>query len=221
MLLPVFNDLLKPTQRKIFAELKRSRSLTTSELALRLGLSYMAIKIQCEELRRLGYLTKSRVPRREVGRPEIFYHLSQKAQDLFPQAGMAFSLALLSELKILKGDSYPDKLIFQYFEKLGAKWIIHLSKIDTLEEKLKKLCQLRLKDGHACEVVRHEPTHTLRMIEHHQPLRDLFQSYPRAILIEQRMLEQLLGTAIMRFEEPSSPLAVAPIIYEINDSLVP
>ena len=112
MLLPVFQDLIKPQWRKVLEELKRSGGLSISELARRVDASYMAVKQQCDELKKLGYLSRTRVPRTVVGRPEISYRLAAKADGLFPQAGMTFTLELLDELKGIYGDSLPDKLLF-------------------------------------------------------------------------------------------------------------
>ena len=95
MLLPVFQDLIKPQWRAVLEELKLSGGLPVSELARRLDASYMAVKQQCEELKKLGYLDRSRIPRTAVGRPEIFYSLSVKADALFPEAGLRFTLEIL------------------------------------------------------------------------------------------------------------------------------
>ena len=79
MLLPVFHDLIRPQWRVVLEELKLSGGLPVSELARRVGASYMAVKQHCEELNKIGYLERSRIPRKVVGRPEIFYSLGVKS----------------------------------------------------------------------------------------------------------------------------------------------
>ncbi|MEX1115283.1 MAG: hypothetical protein WEB53_08530 [Akkermansiaceae bacterium] len=214
MLLPVFQDLIKPQWRKVLEGLKLAGGLPVSELSREVGASYMAVKQQCEELRRIGYLSRIRVPRTEVGRPEIFYQLTSRANALFPCAGVHFTLDLLDELKSLYGDSSPDKLLFQYFEKQLGIWQKRLEKFGTPLERTTKLATLRIKDG--C-FGRGEATADggFRMEEYHNPLQQIFERYPRAVVMEQRMLEELLGCRIVRREIPANGSLPARVVFEI------
>jgi predicted ArsR family transcriptional regulator len=214
MLLPVFQDLIKAQWRKVIEELKRSGSLSVSELARRVDASYMAVKQQCEELKKLGYLGRIRVPRTEVGRPEIFYRLTDRADALFPQAGAEFTLGLLDELRLHYGESFPDKVLFQYFEKQQALWQKRLEKCQSLVERATKLAALRMKDGYFGEC-KYDPDAGFRMEEFHNPLQRIFESYPRAVAMEHRMLEQLLGTRVVRREQPGSGSGPPRVVFEI------
>ena len=103
MLQPVFKDLVKPQWRLALETLKQTGGLTIRELAETLKCSYMAAKSHCEHLTKHGYLKRSRIPRTEVGRPEIFYSIGPKADTLFPQAGDDFALAMLEECQLMFG----------------------------------------------------------------------------------------------------------------------
>ena len=214
MLLSVFQDLIKPQWRAVIEELKRSGGLPVSELSRRVGVSYMAAKQHCEELKKAGYLDRSRVPRTVVGRPEIFYSLSAKADALFPQAGADFMLDLLEELKALFGENAPDKLFFQHFQKQQEKWRPLLSKAQTIGEKADKLASLRRKDGCLVQCVE-DPESGLRIEEFHNPLQRVFEHYPRAVTMEQRMIEQLLGTKVTRCEFPGGRTGQLRVIFEV------
>src|SRR5688572_32874603 len=81
--------------------LKRSADgLTVAVLAARLGMSYMGAKQHCIELERDGYVDTFR-RHRGVGRPELLYRLTTKAQDLFPQADNTLSISLLEQARKL------------------------------------------------------------------------------------------------------------------------
>lgn len=214
MLLPVFQDLIKPQWRKVLEELKLSGGLPISELSRKVDASYMAVKQQCEELKEIGYLNRTRVPRTAVGRPEIFYRLAAKADALFPQAGVSFTLDLMEELKGLYGDSLPDKLLFQYFEKQLVVWQKQLEKCQSLVEKATKLAALRVKDG-CFGQCKYDPEEGFRMEEYHNPLQRIFERYPRAVAMEHRMLEQLLGTRVARRELPGAGSAPPRVVFEI------
>jgi predicted ArsR family transcriptional regulator len=215
MLLPVFQDLLRPQWRLIIETLKPAGGLSVSELARRTGASYMTAKTHCDELAETGYLTRTRLPRTAVGRPEIFYSLSAKADALFPQAGMELTLDLLDELRAMHGESAPDRLMNQYFSKLGERWEKSISKLRSTADKARKLAALREKDGHAsrCEAESGQP---IRIVEYHNPLQRVFERFPRAATMEQRMIEQVLGTRVVRNELPAGPESPPRIVFEIQ-----
>jgi predicted ArsR family transcriptional regulator len=215
MLLPVFQDLLKPQWRLIIETLKLAGGLPVSELARRVGASYMTAKSHCDELADAGYLTRTRLPRTAVGRPEIFYSLSAKADALFPQAGLEFTLGLLEEIRVMHGESAPERLLFQHFSKLGDRLEKALCKLRHPADKARKLAALREKDGHAsrCESTPGQP---VRIVEHHNPLQRVFERFPRAATMELRMIEQVLGTRVVRDEFPAGPENTPHVVFEIR-----
>lgn len=214
MLLPVFHDLIKPQWRSVLEKLKLSGGLPVSELSRELDASYMAVKQHCEELKAIGYLDRSRVPRTAVGRPEIFYSLSAKADALFPQAGLDFTLGLLEELKSLLGESTPDKLLFQHFQNQYDRWQPLLAKAHSLEEKATRLAALREREG--CHTrCRNDLENGFRIEEFHNPLQRLFERYPRAVAMELRMIEQLLGTRLTRRELSSGRGGQPRVVFEL------
>lgn len=215
MLLPVFQDLLKPQWRLIIETLKLAGGLPISELARRCGTSYMTAKTHCDELADASYLTRTRLPRTAVGRPEIFYGLSAKADALFPQAGMELTLDLLDGLRDMQGESAPERLLFQHFSKLGERLEKSISKIKSPADKARKLAALREKNGHAsrCES---DPGQPIRIVEYHNPLQRVFERFPRAANMELRMIEQILGTRIVRHELPAGPESTPRVVFEIQ-----
>jgi len=220
MLLPVFQDLIRPQWRAVLEVLKLSGGQPVSELARRVDASYMAVKQHCEELKKMGCLDRSRVPRTAVGRPEIFYSLSAKADALFPQAGVNFTLDLLDELKGLFGDSTPDKLLFQHFQKQQEKWQPLLVKAQSLAEKASKLAALRAKVG-GCVKYREDAEGGPRIEEFHNPLQRVFERYPRAAAMEQRMIEQLLGTRVTRRELVDGRAGLPRVVFELGTATNP
>lgn len=214
MLLPVFQDLIKPQWRAVLEQLKLSGGLPVSELARQVDASYMAVKQHCEELKKLGYLDRSRVPRTAVGRPEIFYSLGAKADGLFPQAGVAFTVELLEELKGLLGESTPDKLLFQHFQNQCERWQPLVDKALTVAEKVSKLVALRQKEG--CFIhVKPEEGGVIVIEEYHNPLQRLFERYPRAVAMEERMIEQLLGLRVARRELDGGRAGQPRVVFDV------
>ncbi|MFT3991642.1 MAG: hypothetical protein QM680_09565 [Luteolibacter sp.] len=205
---------MKPQWVETIEQLKLSGGLPVSELARRLGASYMAVKQYCEDLKDLGYLERTRLPRTEVGRPEILYRLTAKADALFPQAGAQFSLDLLEQVRALFGENAPERLIFQYFQSQQEQWKPKLTKAKSLVEKATLLAALREKAG-SFGRCRYDAEKGFRIEEYHHPLEAVFIKYPRAILMEVRMLEQLLGTRVNRVEIPGGKHGPARVDYEV------
>jgi predicted ArsR family transcriptional regulator len=215
MLLPVFRDLIKPQWLAVLLELKRSGGMSASELARATGSGYMTAKTHCEDLMKAGYVIRTRLPRTAVGRPEILYSLGPKTDALFPQAGLDFTLELLDEVRQMFGESGPEKLLFQYFQKRGDAWAKALEKAGDLPDKAAKLAKLRQKEGYACECVR-ENDGPLCLVELHNPLQRVLEQYPRAITMEVRMLEGLLGRRVNRRELPGGRDVSPRVVFEIS-----
>jgi predicted ArsR family transcriptional regulator len=176
----------------------------------------MTVKVHCEELTKAGYLVRTRLPRTEVGRPEIFYSLSAKADALFPAAGADFALALLDELRHMHGESAPDKLLYQYFAKLTSSMGKSLSAFGTPAEKARKLAHLRGRAGHACRFEPAADGQPGRLIEAHNPLARIIEQHPHAANFELRMIEQLLGTRITRRQIPGGRETSPCVIFELS-----
>lgn len=215
MLLPVFQDLIRPQWRVVIEELKRSGGMAVAELAASVGGSYMAVKSHCEELVASGYLVRTRLPRVEVGRPVVFYSLAAKADALFPEAGLSFTLGWLEELKSMFGENAPERLLYQHFQNRFEAWAALLDPLPTLEAKARKLAALRRGEGCASECRRADDG-TLQLVEHHNPLARVFERYPRAALMEQRMLGQLLGTGVSRQEQSGGREGSVRVVFSIS-----
>ncbi len=213
-----FNDLAKPQWIAVIRELKLSGGMPVSELSRRIESSYMAAKQYCEDLHKLGYLERSRVPRKVVGRPEIFYRLSGRADTLFPQAGVAVTLGFLDQARTLFGESAPERLLFQHFQKLQELWQPKLTKARSLVEKATLLARLREKEG-CFGQCRYDAEKGFRIEQYHHPLQRIFDQYPRAVTMELRMIEQLLGTRVVRREIAGGRAGPARVDFEINTLL--
>lgn len=203
--MPSVNRLLSEigrTQRlSIVRELKRSKGLAVKEIARRLGMSYMGIKQHCIELAREGYLDTWRNPK-PMGRPEMLYRLTRKANDLFPTDSNALTLAILEAARQMFGPSTPLKLLFVYFRDKTEGYAAKLHG-ETPEARARWLSRLRDREGCISEVVNGE---VLQIIERHSPIRDLLEAYPEAANMERELFERVLGARVARRCEASGGL---------------
>ncbi|MDP4626116.1 MAG: hypothetical protein NWT08_13375 [Akkermansiaceae bacterium] len=198
MFLPAFHDLLKPQWLAALSELKLSGGMAVSELSRTLGSSYMTVKQHCEDLTKLGYLKRTRVPRTEIGRPEIFYRLSEKADALFPGIPAAFTIEVLEQMQRMFGENAPDRMLFQYFQEQGESWKASISKGTTLLYKAQLFAKIRSKDGLFMKCLHDETSGRITLREFHHPLKGVFEKFPRAEAMELRAMEEALGVKITR-----------------------
>ncbi len=208
-----FRELVKPQWVRIVDELKLSGGLPVPELQRRLGGSYMGIKDQCEALRKRGYVETWRVPRQKIGRPEIMYRLTEKADGLFPEAG-AISLQLLDAARQVFGDTAPERLLLQHFQQLRDRWQPRLAKARSMVEKATLLSSLREKEG-CFGRCKYDPEQGFRIEEFHHPLHEVFKSYPNAIQFELRVMEELLGSKVVRREIAGGRGGPSRVDYEV------
>jgi predicted ArsR family transcriptional regulator len=206
---PAFHDLVKPQWLATLTELKVSGGLAVSELSRRLDSSYMTVKQHCEDLTKLGYLKRTRVPRTEIGRPEIFYRLSEKADGLFPHIPAEFTLDMLDQIQRAFGENAPDRLLFQYFQDREEEWKAKLSKGTTLLYKARLFAKVRSQEGLFISCLHDEATGSITLREFHHPLARVFAKHPRAIEMERRAVEAALGVKVSR--APGEGVAGAPV----------
>lgn len=176
--------------------------MPASDLSARLGGSYMAARKSCEDLVKLGYVTRTRQTGKIVGRPEIIFSLSEKSAQLFPQCGPTFTLELLETMQRIHGENAPERLMFQYFQNLKTKYRAAVSAVGALPEKTLLLQDMRAADGCIWRI--DEVTAEFaRIFEYHNPLQAVFNKYPRVIQIEQGALGEIMDVKCSRTKLPS------------------
>lgn len=208
MFLNAFHDLLKPQWLGVLMQLKMSGGMAVSDLAKELGGSYMTVKQHCEDLTKHGYIMRIRVPRTEIGRPEIFYRLAEKADAMFPAIPASFSIQMLEHARTLFGDTAPEKLLYQYFQEQETYWKTRVSQGTTLLYRAGLFVKLRSKEGYFMRCIFDESTEKITLREFHHPLRPVFEKFPRAVAMELRAMEEALGVKISRV--PGEPVGGEP-----------
>lgn len=177
--------------------LKRSEGMAVANMSQKLGMSYMGVKQHCLSLHRQGYLTTKRAPQAtgRIGRPELYYLLTQKSIELFPQAANPFTVAILEAANSLFGAAAAEKLLFKLFQ---AETVRHESKIkgDTPVERAKSLVKLRDAEGYLSDLVTEGDEK--KIVEHHSPIMDLLGIYPNIAKMEEEMFRKILRTEVKR-----------------------
>lgn len=211
----VYRETMRASWAAILEQLKLSDGMPVSDLARALEMSYMGVKQHCLKLTELGFLEEWRVPRakKEVGRPEKLYRLTAKCDSLFPEAGVGLTLAVLEGVKQMYGESAPEKLLFHHFQKLRDQWQPKVRAGKSMVEKATRLADVRDQSGWFSKC-HYDATSGFRIEEFHSPMSALYEEYPNAVRMEVQMMEQLLGTKVVR-NEVATGKGRKRVVYEI------
>lgn len=193
----IFHDLSKTKLMQLLESVKRSEGKAVAELAEELEMSYMGVKQHCIKLEKMGYVKTRRVPRKEAGRPEKLYCLTEKCEALFPQAGVELTLNVLESVRDLYGEAAPEKLLYHHFQQLGEEWSKSVAKGKSLVERATRLVELRQKEGYFCHC-HYDPDSGFVIEEYHHPMEKLFKKYPSAATLEIKVMEKLIGSTVVK-----------------------
>ncbi len=185
----------RPRRIGILDLLKRQEALSVGEISKQLGMSYMGVKQHCSALEKAGYLTTWRRPRQgAVGRPELVYRLTRKADELFPSACHPLTISLLQSAAALYGPLAPEKILYHHFEKQISALKSRVKGDDPVA-RARWLVRLRDAEGCMASVERESP---LLIIERHSPLGDILDHYPCTARFEEELYSKVIGVRMSR-----------------------
>jgi predicted ArsR family transcriptional regulator len=124
---------------------------------------------------------------------------------------------LLQGLKALFGENTPDKLFFQHFQKQYEKWQPLVAPEPGVAAKAARLVSLRNREG-CFGRIGELPENGWCIEELHNPMQRIFEAYPRAMAMELRMIEQLLGTRVNRREISGGRSGQPRVVFEVSNA---
>jgi predicted ArsR family transcriptional regulator len=200
----LLRKLAKSQKYLILAEIKRSQGLSVSQLCERINLSYMGVKQHCVSLEKDGYLDTWRRPK-GMGRPEKAYRLTPLAQEFFPSEHTNFTSEILRSLEEVYGPAAPEKILYQIFQNQTVKMQAKISG-NSLEERTRSLVALRDQDGYMSEYYFNPDIQRHQIIEYNSPLLVIADRFTILTQLENKLIENLLGTRVQREQERISGL---------------
>jgi predicted ArsR family transcriptional regulator len=204
------SEVGRSQRMRIIETLKKTQGLSVSELGERLKLSYMGVKQHCDELERNGYVDTWRRPK-PVGRPEMVYRLTPKAQVFFPKSTNATTIEILHAANRLYGHAAGEKLLYSVFALKSEEYMRKL-RGNTVLELAEMLVKIRDQEGYMSELSRDEP---VAIVEYHSPIFDLLDAFPLVRRLEREMMERVLGVRIEREEEMASGLYRCRFLFQV------
>jgi DeoR family suf operon transcriptional repressor len=178
----------------ILVELKKAESLTTRELASRLGTSLNAIRHHLKELERLELVAYER-QHHGVGAPSFAYRITKAGEALFPRRYESTLSALLEDLVQSRGRAETVALLEARYARLAQQLQAELSGA-TPVERLQAISRLLTADGFMAEASTDGSASTLT--EHNCAIQGVAERFPEICAAEAQFLSNVLGAEVRR-----------------------
>jgi predicted ArsR family transcriptional regulator len=140
-----------------------------------------------------------------MGRPEKAYRLTPLAQEFFPSEHTNFTSEILRSLEEVYGPAAPEKILYQIFQNQTVKMQAKISG-NSLEERTRSLVALRDQDGYMSEYYFNPDIQRHQIIEYNSPLLVIADRFTILTQLENKLIENLLGTRVQREQERISGL---------------
>src|SRR5262245_50024013 len=139
------------TRRRIVKLLKTDGALDSAQLARRLQVTPMAVRLHLYALQRQKLVTAEE-HRGPIGRPAKHWRLTRDADRLFPDAYAELNVSLIGALKDEFGPRGVDRLLQARLNRQRADYASRISAAAPLEKKLQQLARVRSEEGYMAEV---------------------------------------------------------------------
>lgn len=178
---------------EILRLLQRHGPLSVKQLQAKLGVrSLNAVREQLAHLAAAGLINTTAV-RRGAGRPMHMYALSHKAQALFPKDYSLLLKLLLDELLDREGSEQLQEILAGVSTRLAA----HYGGRDEGQELAQRLAMLaRVYDQRSAPIAIVEHDHATELYKYSCPYFEVAQENAVVCVIEQQMMEQILGQKV-------------------------
>ena len=158
----------RKTRRRIVKLLKTDGPLGSAQLAERLGLTAMAVRLHLYALQSEGLVTAEDRPV-PVGRPAKFWRLTREADRHFPEAYAELSVALIDAMQETFGAAGLNRVLASRCARQREDYAKRIRPADPLKKRLTELARVRTEEGYMAEV-RDEEGGGLLLVENHCPI---------------------------------------------------
>ena len=159
----------RKTRRAIVKLLKTEGPLGSAQLAERLGLTAMAVRLHLYALQGEGLVTAEDRPV-PVGRPAKSWRLTREADRHFPEAYAELSVALIDAMQETFGAEGLNRVLVSRCARQRAEYAKRIRAADPLEKRLKDLAQVRTEEGYMAEVRADVEGGGFLLVENHCPI---------------------------------------------------
>src|ERR1044072_6633336 len=159
----------RKTRRAIVKLLKTDGPLGAAQLAERLGLTAMAVRLHLYALQGEGLVAAEDRPV-PVGRPAKSWRLTREADRHFPEAYAELSVALIDAMQQTFAAEGLNRVLVSRCARQQAEYSKRIRAADPLEKRLNHLAQVRTEEGYMPVVRVDENGRGVLLVENHCPI---------------------------------------------------
>ena len=185
-------DQMQHTRRLIVMTLRQRGGMTAAELAAELGITSMGVRRHLTTLER-DRLVAYDLMQRGKGRPSYIYHLSERAENLFPKNYAQLANELLGYLSTRSGEDAVIELFVQRAQRRIRTAQLQLEGL-SLADRVAGLAQFLSAEGYFADWQQVDED-TFLLSEHNCALRDVAEQFRAACSAELDFLQAMLPDA--------------------------
>lgn len=189
------DHILKQSRSAIIGLLKENGSLSVEQLAEALGVTKVCVRRHLSLLESDGLIYYDE-ERHERGRPRYIYHLTRKAQCLFPQRYDELALDLLGQVARRYGSMALEGLLAARADELIGELESELAG-ETFDDQVRTLARVMSGRGFLAEARRLRDG-SYRMRQRHCPTESVAIKYPQICEQELRVYRESLQCEVVR-----------------------
>jgi predicted ArsR family transcriptional regulator len=179
--------------RQVLELMKGMEAQTAEQLAARLGMSAVGIRLHLNALAEKG-LVRFEERRGRVGRPLRVWSLTDAADVGFPDAHAALAVDLLASIKDLYGKKALRRIVVEREKTMLARYRGVLADLKTLAKKVACLAALRSEEGYMAEA--RKTARGMLLVENHCPICAAAKECQQFCRSELRVFQQALGDEV-------------------------
>ncbi len=161
------NNIVSENERAIWI-LKNKGEQTIKEIAKELNVTTEGARFQLLKLANEGFV-KSESRSKGRGRPQQIWSLTEQGHNKFPDTHSGLTVKLIEKIRQNLGEEALDEIISAAGEDNIEKYQQVIKKDDTLEERVKKLAEIRSREGYMANYEKNDDGSFL-LTENHCPI---------------------------------------------------
>src|SRR5690606_17881498 len=155
------------SEKKTVEILKTQGPQTLADIASQLGISTEGARFQLHKLEAEGQVSASTEVKGR-GRPRQIWSLTPAGHALFPDAHSELAVRLIASMREALSEDGVQAVLDAQEKATIQRYLHEMGDSDTLEDKLKKLVEIREREGYMAEYQAEEEGYLL--IENHCPI---------------------------------------------------
>ena len=183
---------MQSTRQVIVELLKERGQATVEELAEAVDLTQMAVRHHLHVLHGKNLVVISSVRRKkEPGRPQQMYSLTESANELFPKGYYHLAAYLLDEAKATLGTDGLDELLSRVADRMATE-APRLRPGRSTEERLGQLVQFLRDKGFTARWGKEDEDYVIRVLT--CPYRHVARAHPQVCRLDRQIIKDMLST---------------------------